>query len=371
MRVLALLPDNLKKPAGGIVPHFLGLQRHVAADYHVLDFADARVCTALAPGKTVRSDMLFQRQLCFLREYIRNPVEVDLVHAFDWSTSLAGLAIADALDVPCVVTLQLSLAHCVRAGYYADPDMFMPLVVAETDAMQQADAVIHVSQEYLQMFGMLNPNNHYIPNGIDLDGWEPTATYPLPGDPAKFKLGYLGRFAEIKNIPALLAAELPENCELYLVGPKQGGDPALLDIVREHCAEQPRKHYLGPLFGQEKINWLHSLDALIVPSTHEPFGIVCLEALVCGIKLLSSFQSGMGYFLHDDVALNCGTTAESIAAAVQQAPSWEPDRAAVRELLERYSNRTMAELTLRAYQSAVLARRARKQALADYQAAST
>ena len=58
------------------------------------------------------------------------------------------------------------------------------------------------------------------------------------------------------------------------------------------------------------------MDAVIVPSLHEPFGIVTLEALASDNILLSSFKSGMGEYLNEDVAINCGTTPEEISKAI-------------------------------------------------------
>jgi glycosyltransferase involved in cell wall biosynthesis len=59
------------------------------------------------------------------------------------------------------------------------------------------------------------------------------------------------------------------------------------------------------------------MDAIIVPSHHEPFGIVCLEALASGCILLSSFESGMKEYLTEDVAINCGTSIDTITKAIE------------------------------------------------------
>ena len=61
---------------------------------------------------------------------------------------------------------------------------------------------------------------------------------------------------------------------------------------------------------------LFAADAVIMPSIHEPFGIVALEALASKSILLSSFVDGMGDFLTEDVAINCGTSKESIEKAL-------------------------------------------------------
>ena len=59
------------------------------------------------------------------------------------------------------------------------------------------------------------------------------------------------------------------------------------------------------------------MDAVVVPSLHEPFGIVCLEALASGCTLLSSFKSGMGEYLTENVAINCGITPTEITTGIK------------------------------------------------------
>ena len=67
---------------------------------------------------------------------------------------------------------------------------------------------------------------------------------------------------------------------------------------------------------QEKLNVLKSADGVIMPSIHEPFGIVGLEALASGCILLSSFVDGISDYLTEDVGINCGTDVFSISNAL-------------------------------------------------------
>ena len=57
---------------------------------------------------------------------------------------------------------------------------------------------------------------------------------------------------------------------------------------------------------------------MIVPSIHEPFGIVCLEALASKCILLTSFQSGIKEYLTEDIALNCGVTSVEIEKSIDE-----------------------------------------------------
>ena len=61
-------------------------------------------------------------------------------------------------------------------------------------------------------------------------------------------------------------------------------------------------------------------DLMVMPSAHEPFGLVALEALAAGQNgktvLAASFVDGLGEFLTPQAAINCGTTKQSIETAV-------------------------------------------------------
>jgi glycosyltransferase involved in cell wall biosynthesis len=55
-----------------------------------------------------------------------------------------------------------------------------------------------------------------------------------------------------------------------------------------------------------------------MPSKHEPFGIVALEALASKSILLSSRIDGLGDFLDDTNSLYCGTTPDTISKALYE-----------------------------------------------------
>jgi glycosyltransferase involved in cell wall biosynthesis len=336
---------------GGVATHFEQLKE--SFDYQIVPLRESSY--GLADNfADIAATNLMARQIGMATEAMGlNPNEFDLIHAYDASVAMAALAIRDQIKKPLVATLQLSIAHLLK---YYKPEIqasLMPMVSAEVHMMLQADAVIHVSAEYLRAYGHLNQNSFLIPNSIDLEKWVPTAAWSGPGREGAFRIGYIGRYAEMKNIPQLLAAELPENVDLYFVGDSSGGGGNYFDLMLHACQNLPNRHYLGKLLGQEKINWFHGMDAIVVPSTHEPFGIVCLEALASGCRLMSSFESGMASYLSSDVAFHCGTSHESIGQAFAKVQDWQPDKPKVRELLETFNPYAVRQLTSEVYHSVV------------------
>ena len=103
----------------------------------------------------------------------------------------------------------------------------------------------------------------------------------------------------MKGVQHLLEANVPQDIDLILVGSTNGGDAEVMQKIDPAIKANNNIHYVGPIYGQEKIDMLNGADAVIVPSIHEPFGIVALEALASKSILLSSRVDGMGDFLDD------------------------------------------------------------------------
>jgi glycosyltransferase involved in cell wall biosynthesis len=212
--------------------------------------------------------------------------------------------------------LQLSNIFLLRDIYgFKGLDYYKRL---EIKCLQHAHAIVHGSMEYAKEFYHFNNNIYNLKCGIDFDYWKsiPTGRKKLPGRKNAKKLCYIGRIAAMKNVHAIMNSKLPDNVDLYFIGHDRAGNQFLYEQFKDFVKINKNVYFLGPIYGDEKIKTLKQMDAVIVPSLHEPFGIVTLEALASNNILLSSFKSGMGEYLNEDVAINCGTTPEKISKAI-------------------------------------------------------
>ena len=332
-RVQIIVPDKIKNPVGG-----LGVQlKHMVElldkdfDFDIIgqpeDNGWPNYTSVYNPMPAVQHGSIstIAGQIAYFAAGVAKP-KPDIVHAYDWSTYLAGAFAADHFKVPLVVTMNLSINLLQQVGITYSHDsrtvdgawLHKTHCEIELYGLRKAKVIIHVSDGYRNHFRKLEnfeKKSVTVPNGIDLSEWQSLAQVKLPGK-APIKLIYIGRFALMKGILALCESRIPENIDLIFIGADNGGEAYVYQKMLEKVNKEANVHYIGPLYGQDKINAMCAADAVIMPSIHEPFGIVALEALASKSVLLSSFIDGMSDFLTDDIAINCGTKKETIERAL-------------------------------------------------------
>lgn len=356
-RIQLLLPDALEIPNGGLGEQCRQLLACVSDSYFFDIIGSDREPEKVTsryhyrPAKTwyLPNPNVDPLALSLLNQtaFFRGGIEAgkpDIVHACDWTAAYAGIHLAKHYGVPLVLTLNLSISRMFskESGMQISSTqaaLHQANSVVEMAGLLQADCIIQVSTAYARMFpSVLVSKTLVIGNGIDLAEWVPTARPDLPGE-RRFKVVYIGRFDFMKNVHTLLDLDLPANVDLIFIGGPNGSNPQLVEQVEAVCRSKPGFHYVGPKHGQEKVNWLCAADAVLMPSLHEPFGIVALEALASGSLLLSSFVDGLADFLTEEVAVNCGTTKESIERVLHDLPGLlaTNNRAAARSVCQKHS----------------------------------
>lgn len=317
LNVLLIQPDTTKNPYGGMGVQADGLINALSSVNFIEHNPQSNSFFRL--DENINSSLILEQ--CINQSVnlpnLKDLGKIDIVHSFDAATSLQGRGIANMLGVPHVMTLQLSMHWLITKLYKQKNEIATGL---EISCMNSADAVIHVSKEYLYKYGVFNPNSFYMPNGIDLEKWQstPKEKVELPGRKDAKKLCYIGRYAEMKNIEGIVNADIPDNVDVYFIGSDRGGQDPYFNLMTEYVKSKNNAYYLGPKHGDDKVNTLRTMDAVIVPSHHEPFGIVCLEALASECVLISSFESGMGEYLTEDIAIKSGTSSKTISEAIQK-----------------------------------------------------
>jgi glycosyltransferase involved in cell wall biosynthesis len=134
------------------------------------------------------------------------------------------------------------------------------------------------------------------PLGIDLSEFK---ARPPPGAlRAKFPqlqgrriIMYLGRVDRAKGLEYLvpaMAALTSDNAMLVAVGPDWRDFRPKIEKMIDEYGVRDRVLFTGMLRGREKLEALVDADLFALPSEHENFGIVVIEALACGVPVIVS-----------------------------------------------------------------------------------
>lgn len=112
-----------------------------------------------------------------------------------------------------------------------------------------------------------------------------------------FRFVFVGSITARKGVPLLLEAWRrirPSDAELWLAGPASSRAVSLIPDL-------PGLLYCGPLPHDEIPQILQQCDVLVFPSYFEGFGLVILEAMACGIPVITTTATaGPDIYSHGD-----------------------------------------------------------------------
>lgn len=163
----------------------------------------------------------------------------------------------------------------------------------------------------------------------------------------------LDRFVAIPRREARARLGLPadERCVLFAADPARPGKR--FDRARE-VAGDTRVHCLGRVDPREVPLWVNAVDAVLVPSEAEGFGLAVLEALACDVPVLAT-PVGIHPQALDGIA---GTLCAPYDAArwrtvLAELLAGDDPRVAGRERAAQWSTRRMAQRVLAAWNDLV------------------
>lgn len=167
-------------------------------------------------------------------------------------------------------------------------------VLLEKYALKNISEIIVCSpqMEYL-IRGMTNSRIHVIPNGIDIEHFNKSQmNYPIC-HPSIF---FVGMLKKVKGVEILLKAmqivlNRISKAHLYIAG--TGPQESELKKIAEKLNIMNNVTFLGFVSEDYKYSLYKSTDISVFPSLYEPFGIVLLEAMVCGKAVVASNVGGI------------------------------------------------------------------------------
>lgn len=143
-----------------------------------------------------------------------------------------------------------------------------------------------------------------IPNFVNTELFTPAARgaarYRLAPDEA-FLVMHASNFRAVKNIPAVLRvfSRIRKEARARLVMIGDGPERAAAAALAEELGISEDVLFLGCVNEIEDL--LPGSDLFLLPSEHEGFGLVALEAMSAGVPVIATNRGGMGEFVRDGV----------------------------------------------------------------------
>ncbi|MEA2443113.1 MAG: hypothetical protein QOJ12_405 [Thermoleophilales bacterium] len=232
-------------------------------------------------------------------EWRRRPP--DVVHSHFWMSAVASLSAARRLGIPVVHTFHA--LGVVKRRYQGDLDTSPPeRVEIERKIVRDVDQIVATcTDEVFELLRLGGDSDRLtvVPCGVDLAAFGPRGP-AAERRPGLHRLLCVGRLVPRKGIGNVISAleHLPDT-ELVVAG----GAPAdrlsddaeacrLAALAREHGVAD-RVDLRGRVERTDLPALLRSADAVVCAPWYEPFGIVPLEAMACGVPVVASAVGGL------------------------------------------------------------------------------
>jgi glycosyltransferase involved in cell wall biosynthesis len=284
--------------------------------------SESSLYEAMRTGKAVTPELY---QLSGVTEAIRDARSFDLIHCQ-----------LGCLPVPLNSLSPVPLLHSAPLPFGAD-DLWL---------LARYPDVPLTCRSYRQIAGVPPARRDRIRvvyNGCDF------SRYQVAERPGRY-LAFLGRMAWEKNAEGAIAIARQAGMPILLAGePRAELDRAYFEQSVKPLIDGKDVVWIGPVDDGQKNEFFQDAAALVFPIRwDEPFGIVMIEAMACGVPVLASNRGSVSEVVEPGKTGYYADTLDELAMLIPRV--LELDRRAVRQhAMRRFSHTVMAGEYLRVY----------------------
>ena len=247
----------------------------------------------------------FTRQL--ERQWRLNPP--DVVHAHFWMSGVVSVQAATQLGLPVAITFHA--LGSVKRRHQGDADTSPPgRLDAERGVARSVDAILATATEEIHELIEMGADAsaiHLVPCGVDITRFSPSGDR-RPARSPLHRLVSIGRLVPRKGVDdAIRMLQWLPDVELLVAGgpPLRGpgrrsGGPAPACGRQRRLGATDRVTFLGSVGRAEVPALLRSADLVVCLPWYEPFGLVPLEAMACGVPVVGARVGGLADSIEDD-----------------------------------------------------------------------
>src|SRR5690554_1664040 len=234
--------------------------------------------------------------------------EIKMIHAHTWYSD-GGVAylLSKKYNIPYIVTIRNS-----------DLNVFQKYLFHERafgrKILERAKSVILIAASYKQRVldleslekikSSLQKKLQIIPNGVDPFWLSNFLEKKSKNTNVIFNLLYIGKFNRGKNVLALQKAiseinKKEKRVHLHLIG---GGGNVHTEVLKQVNLYKEIMTYHGKIFDLSKLKeHFEKADIFAMPSKHETFGLVYVEAMLQGLPILYTAKEGIDGFYNEKI----------------------------------------------------------------------
>lgn len=237
-------------------------------------------------------------------------LDYDLISAHYYLSGLVGLEIKNKFKIPLIVTFHTLALLKNLVSRSKDEKGDIERMKTEFLLVQKADKIIATSEADLEyIHTLLNcplDKLSVLTPGVDLNTFKPinkkVAKKKIGADQSHKLILFVGRIDPLKGIDVLLYAikiikqRYPNlNFCLWIVG--AGRELNWLEEIKKLLEITPQVKFVGRKTKEELPFYYNSAEMVIMPSQYESFGIAALEAISCGVPVITTDVAGISNLL--------------------------------------------------------------------------
>ena len=258
----------------------------------------------------------------------------DVVHADFWMSGYAAVTVAEPLELPTLLTYHALGREKRREQGRSDTSPGARIEIEDwlARSVDRVIATTEAERATVAEMGARQDSVSVVPCGVDLDHFRPIGgKWPSRG--RRFRITVIGRLVPRKGIAEVVEAlvQLPEAELLVVGGPPEmmlPDDPhaQAITALAETLGVADRVHLLGAIGRRDIPSILRSSSAVCCTPWYEPFGMVALEAMACGVPVVATSVGGLAETVVDGVTglLVPPRDPDAIAAALRRVANDQP-----------------------------------------------
>lgn len=235
-----------------------------------------------------------------------------LIHTNYWLSAWVGMELQKTSGIQLVHTYH-SLGAVKYQSLVEIPQVANTRLRIEREILERANCVVATSpqeQETLRSLVSTRGQIEVIPCGTDTTNFRLTskahARAKLKLDSQEKVILYVGRFDERKGIEtlvrafALLKEQNLTDIKLIIVGGSSANMPDGMERNRienivDELGLRDSTVFVGRIGHDRLPIYYTAADVCVIPSHYEPFGLVAIEAMACGVPVVASDVGGLRF----------------------------------------------------------------------------